>query len=235
MKPTIKNKGAEKPKFLSALKQKLFPSPEVLVKNMSYYNSYPYGKSLDQISNKIVRTKALSPEQKIDLLLDAYGKYYIYQHERVTNFATYEFYYEEFMLEYNGQEFKHSYRYQKRFDELSAEHKYIVNRNFDEDMKDVLSQAKNQGILSETLGKLDPLAITAIKTASQLKDDYAERLDENVYRPDENEKKLEELFAERYNAKIRRKDLQKEPFPEFDKTQAQKEPSQSSSQNEQSL
>ena len=63
------------------------------------------------------------------------------------------------MIEYAGELFKHQYRYDRCFRALSAETKYIVNRNFDEDMKDVFAEASQKKILHSVLEKLDAIKL----------------------------------------------------------------------------
>ena len=230
MNPILKhgNKKVKKSNFFSSIKDFFFPTPEMLVYKMSTATSYPYGRSLDEISNKIVSSKTLAPEQKIDLLFDAYGKYYKYQHDRVVNFATFEFYYEDFMIEYAGELFKHQYRYDRRFRELSAETKYIVNRNFDEDMKDVFAEASQKKILHSVLEKLDDYQIRAINAAMKLKDNYKEGLVDNEYQADDNEKSLEKLLVARYDKKLEQQEGSTKPFPEFEEQVITETPSQGS-------
>ena len=230
MNPILKNgnKKVKKSNFFSSVKDFFFPTPEMLVDKMSTSTSYPYGRSLDEISNKIVSSKTLAPEQKIDLLFDAYGKYYKYQHERVVNFAAFEFYYEDFMIEFAGELYKHQYRYDKRFRELSAETKYIVNRNFDEDMKDVFAEASQKNILHSVLEKLDDYEIESINAAMKLKDNYEEGLVDNEYQADDNEKRLEKLLVARYDKKLEQQKASTKPFPEFEEQVITETPSQSS-------
>lgn len=230
MNPILKNsnKKVKKSNFFSSVKDFFFPTPEMLVDKMSTSTSYPYGRSLDKISNKIVKSKALAVEQKIDLLFDAYGKYYKYQHERVVNFATFEFYYEDFMIEFAGEIYKHQYRYDKRFSELSAETKYIVNRNFDEDMKDIFAEARQKNILHSVLEKLDDYEIESINIAMKLKDNYNEAFVDNEYQADDNEKRLEKLLVARYDKKLEQQKASTKSFPEFEEQVTTETPSQDS-------
>ncbi len=198
----------------------LFSSPEQLVASMKRSNYYPCGKAYWQIAPKIVKSTKIEPEAKMELLLDMYGKYYIYQHERAINFAVYENYYEKFMFYgYDGRLHKDIPKYEKLFNELAAEQTYIINRNIRDEARQILTQIKHkQGDISPYLDSLEPKTGTIVGTAAILPDDFHSRLVFNVYCPTREEDNITTLLTERYKDRHPeefRENITNYPFPEF--------------------
>lgn len=133
-------------KALSTIKTKYFPTPQQMVDNMKKSTSYPNGKAYWSIASKIVKSKTIEPTEKVNLLLDLYGKYYIYQQKNCVTFAVYENYYEEFIFpQPNGKVYRHKARFDKLYNELEAENSYIINRSLRDNLDKVITQATPPG------------------------------------------------------------------------------------------
>lgn len=207
----------EKTGVKNKIKQFFSPNPEKLVETMSKYTSYPYGKDIHSISKIITKSTKLDSSQKLNLLLDAYGKYYTHQHDKVIDFATHEFYYEEFVLPYGDQNIFHQYRYENRFAELSAEAKYIVNREFAQNAKKIIDASKVDGSYFSAIGNLDTYGLQALNLSKTLKEDYEEKIINGVYYPSQDEKLLVDTLVHRTKLQEQEERVEKSPFPEFEK------------------
>lgn len=204
-KPTVKTSQKIK-KFVSDIKTKFFPTPYQMVDQMKTSNSYPHnnGRPYWQIASKIVKSKAIDPLDKADLLMDLYGKYYIYQQAKCVQFAVYELYYEEFMIpQRDGSVYKHTPRYEKRFNEMMSENSYIVNRHIKEDLDKVMAQAKEQGMTKlDFIAGLDERAQGIIYLSSGLQYDFHNegKKQFNVYISSKEEDYMQDLLCERFYA-----------------------------------
>lgn len=208
---------AQKNSVVNKIKQFFSPNPEKLVETMSKYTSYPYGKDIHSISKIITKSTKLDSSQKMELLLDAYGKYYTHQHDKVIDFATHEFYYEEFVIPYGDGNIFHQYRYENRFAELSAEAKYIVNREFAKNAKKIIEDSRQDGSYFSVIGNLDTYGLQAVNLSKNLKEDYEEKIINGVYYPSQDEKLLVETLVHRTKLQEQDERIEKSPFPEFEK------------------
>ena len=217
VKTKSKTKVSKIAQITSKIKNYFSPSPEALVAAMDSTNYYPNGKPYYDISKKIVNAKHLEPEAKMDLLMDMYGKYYLYHHKGAVDFDTYESYYEEFTYEAYGQTFKNYPVYNKRFEELSTMAKYIVNRDMRNSFQKVLGEMKTtEGRIDEYLTTATKAERTIISNSLKLLDDYHDNLKDNEYCSTGSEADIEQLLTTRYESKIKQATKESSPFPEFE-------------------
>ncbi len=202
------------------LRRKFFPTPTELVDGVNSKNYYPSGRAYWNIAPKIVKSKAIGPKEKMELLFDYYGKYYIYQQEKTVSFAVYENYYEEFITEGpNRTVHKNQGRYEKLFNEMLSENSYIVNRDLREQAEQIMQQAEKEGTSKlDFVESLDEKTRSIIYLSQGLQDDYHDKLVFNVYCSTKEEGYIQDLLRQRFfenHPDHLDEQLKTEPFPEF--------------------
>lgn len=178
---------AEK-KFFKKLKRIFIPpTPAELVDGMNKRNAYPSGKNIDDIAERIVKNKKITPEEKIDLLCTAYAKYMVHQQESTVNFGVSEIYLEQYTTDPYKETAKTDVgKREWLFNRDLAEDNYLILRSLKDELNQVCKQAEEQGInRKDFINSLDTQAQTIIDISTTLKDDYREKLVAGSYINDE--------------------------------------------------
>ncbi len=207
MQPQIKSQEEiKKSNFFSKLKNYFAPTPQNMVKAMSIKTAYPYGKAYWEIAPKIVKAKDLEPEQKMDLLLDMYGKYYKYQHQSCIDFTVYELYYEEITFKLQGQTYKRYDVFNERIDQTDIHTKYMVSHALRDNTKAILRQiSQKRGSVDDYLARVDNITADIILSASKVQNPAEEELACGIVSPNyetkQNDEHIHDLLIERYEEK----------------------------------
>lgn len=212
MKPEIKDKKqkVKRPTLLTKIKN-LFSKKEKepkqitavkIVKDMSKDNPYPAGKSIDKISKYIINEKTLSISQRLELLLDAYGKYYKYQHQSTVAYALDEEAAEFSRLQDEYFRMGKKLTFNDYYDSRMKEQEYIVNRGLRNNAQKLLTTIKDNDSKKETLDSLDSYGSLIINNALKLQDDFWTNMDNNGYKVSEDEKFIKDALVYRYEQKL---------------------------------
>ncbi len=192
-------------------------SAEELVENMSGKTFHPFGKPHWKIADKILADKNLQADQKLNLLFDMYGKYYIYQHEKATRFAVYENYYEKIMFyDLRGMLRRDNQQYQEFFNLISAEQNYLINRRIGDSIKEIFGQINSTpGAVEQVIQGLDPAGVNLLD-CMYLPNNYSERNINGTFYPTIEERKLTETLVSRYKVRHPEEFLETKELPEGD-------------------
>ncbi len=237
MKPEIKDKKQEikKPTLLTKIKKLFIPKekePEQItaikiVKEMSKNNPYPVGKSIDKISKYITNEKELPVAQRLELLLDAYGKYYKYQHQSTVSYAV-----DEEAADFSRIEDEY-YRMGKKisfndyFNARMKEQEYIVNRELRNNAQKLLTNAENNGNKEEVMNNLDSYGALIINNSLKLQDDFWTNRDKSGYKFSNDEKFIKDALIYRYEQKLEAKKSKTTQCPSQQKSEDKKQSSDS--------
>lgn len=158
--------------MIDKIKNKL----NLLVDSMNEQNTYPYGKTPEKIAKKIISSKHLTTNEKIDLVLKTYGNFFKIQLYRYVSFDVYESYYENFMINHDGKDIKNELLFQKYYAKLEAMAKYIKLRELKK--------------FFERLNITDNYENDIINKILNLQDNYYENQINNIYQLTDNEKNI---------------------------------------------
>lgn len=190
-------KNTNKQGVFEGLRKTFFPTAREMVDQMTGRTAYPSGRAHWQISKKIAGDKTLDPQEKLDLLVEMYAKYYLYQHSKFVTFAVYEDHYEDFIStqKVNGKTmvYRNQGRFEKLYNERLSEQEYIVNRELRETAAKILRGA---GMTAHQIqdGQTRDIVLMSLR----LQDDYHDRLTFNVYCPSREENELKEQIIAKY-------------------------------------
>lgn len=194
-----KQKDVKKLYEIEKFKKKFFPTPAQLIDGVNSKNFYPVGMECRKIVSKIVNSKSINAQEKMELLVDFFGKYYIYQQDSTVRFAVFENYYERFVTETSRGVQKNQKLFERFFREMLAENSYIMNRDLRDNSFKILQQAEDEGVSrSDLIDSLDRRTKDIINLALLLDDDYTDKLMFNIYIPSNTESRLKDLICQRY-------------------------------------
>jgi len=194
-----KDKDVKKLYQIDKFKKKFFPTPAQIIDGVNSKNFYPVGRESSKIVSKIVNSKYINAQEKMELLVDFFGKYYIFQQDSTVRFAVFENYYERFVTETPKGVQKNQKLFERFFREMLAENSYIMNRDLRDNSFEILQQAEDKGILrADFIDSLDKSTKDIIILAHLLEDDYTDKLMFNIYVPSDAEARLKDLLCQRY-------------------------------------
>ncbi len=191
----------------------LSPNPEEMIENMTSKNFHPVGKPHWEIAKRIVASPKHGAGEKLDMLFDLYGKYYIYQHENAVNFAVLENYYEQIMFrDYWGYLRQDNEKFREFFNSLSAEQNYIINRRIGDCIMEIFSQINSEpGAVDKLVAGLDSEA-EKLMACMTLPNNYFDRNVNGTFYPTREESVLTDTLIERYKLRHPQEFVQKKTF-----------------------
>lgn len=209
MKPELKNenKKVKKPSLFGRIRSIFIPkdTPQTeptavkLVENMTEKNYYPAGKNIDYIAKKIVNRKDLPYSQKMELLFDAFGKYYKYQHKSAMLYAIDESSAEFSRIEDEYARMGKKLSFNDYFDSRMKEGEYIVNRQLRDSVKALQEKSVENLIINRVFEPESPLTEKLIEVVStELKDDFWNKQGQKGYEMTSLEKSLRPALVHRY-------------------------------------
>lgn len=178
------------------LKAKFFPSEPTNYEKLFS----PSPRDFWYKSRVIVDNSILPTRDKIALLLDFYGKYFLCQQKEMVDFAVCERFYNRYISsETNDEQSKKDAVYQYFVKQITAGNNYVVNRELKDQLSQILQQSKNWGIAKQDIVKdLDSKSRAIVTLAEQLKEDYSDRLLKQIYQPTTEEVLLKNHICERF-------------------------------------